>query len=206
MSGDKSRADALTEAQRKALETAVNVLNINWEHETANELWEAFTAPVEQPAAAPIDPRANRGNSVGDWLWCELMDYCKERGMPPTNNDRLFDLVKRARTAWDSQPALSPADERGAFEAALDKRAKSAGFEVGRMTECELDNAWWGWQAARAASANETQPRATTFDEWWASLEGTPDRHGPWFVTMEGDWLCKEDVHDIWKLLHKEPR
>ncbi|MCA8251536.1 hypothetical protein LGN12_30810 [Burkholderia multivorans] len=51
---DKSRADALTEAQRKALETAVNVLNINWEHETANELWEAFTAPVSQPAAAPI--------------------------------------------------------------------------------------------------------------------------------------------------------
>lgn len=49
------RADALTEAQRKALETAVNVLNINWEHETANELWEAFTAPVSQPAAAPID-------------------------------------------------------------------------------------------------------------------------------------------------------
>ncbi|MBU9340662.1 hypothetical protein [Burkholderia multivorans] len=48
------RADALTEAQRKALETAVNVLNINWEHETANELWEAFTAPVSQPAAAPI--------------------------------------------------------------------------------------------------------------------------------------------------------
>ncbi|MBR8084588.1 MULTISPECIES: hypothetical protein [Burkholderia cepacia complex] len=51
----QSRADALTEAQRKALETAVNVLNINWEHETANELWEAFTAPVSQPAAEPID-------------------------------------------------------------------------------------------------------------------------------------------------------
>lgn len=55
MTTENSRADALTEAQRKALETAVNVLNINWEHETANELWEAFTAPSSQPAAAPID-------------------------------------------------------------------------------------------------------------------------------------------------------
>lgn len=55
-----SSADALTEAQRKALETAVNVLNINWEHETANELWEAFTAPVSQPAAAPIDTPTDR--------------------------------------------------------------------------------------------------------------------------------------------------
>ncbi|CAJ4666001.1 gp41 [Burkholderia pseudomallei] len=52
---ENSRADALTEAQQKALETAVNVLNINWEHETANELWEAFTAPSSQPAAAPAD-------------------------------------------------------------------------------------------------------------------------------------------------------
>ncbi|WP_258180565.1 hypothetical protein [Burkholderia multivorans] len=48
----QSRADALTEAQRKALETAVNVLNTNWEHETANELREAFTAPILQPALA----------------------------------------------------------------------------------------------------------------------------------------------------------
>ncbi|SAK17605.1 hypothetical protein UA21_01729 [Burkholderia multivorans] len=56
----EQRAAALTEAQRKALETAVNVLNINWEHETANELWEAFTAPVSQPAAAPIDTPTDR--------------------------------------------------------------------------------------------------------------------------------------------------
>lgn len=62
----------------------------------------------QQPAAAPIDPRANRGNSVGDWLWCELMDYCKERGMPPASNGRLFSLVDRARAAWDSSPATSP--------------------------------------------------------------------------------------------------
>ncbi|MDN7413454.1 hypothetical protein QZM42_33555 [Burkholderia vietnamiensis] len=59
-------------------------------------------------------------------------------------------------TAVPAAPAPSPADEWAAFKAALDKRAKSAGFEVGRMTECELDNAWWGWQAGRAASANET--------------------------------------------------
>ncbi|MBU9566271.1 hypothetical protein [Burkholderia multivorans] len=63
----QSRADALTEAQRKALETAVNVLNINWEHETANELWEAFTAPVSQPAAALIEKPVA-------WRWREKID------------------------------------------------------------------------------------------------------------------------------------
>ncbi|MCO8643182.1 hypothetical protein KGP93_07705 [Burkholderia multivorans] len=145
----QSRADALTEAQRKALETAVNVLNINWEHETANELWEAFTAPVSQPAAAPIDPRANRGNSVGDWLWCELMDYCKERGMPPANNDRLFDLVKRARAAWDSKPAPSPADERAAFPAWCDRFPEISAVE--RLRDA--------WQAARAAAPEDQTAR-----------------------------------------------
>jgi hypothetical protein len=54
---EQPRADALTDEQRKALETAVNVLNINWEHETANELWEAFTS--SQPAAAPLTMTLN---------------------------------------------------------------------------------------------------------------------------------------------------
>lgn len=52
-------------------------------------------------ADALTGPYSTRYRSVGDWLWCELMDYCKERGTPPSGNDRLFEIVNRARAAWD---------------------------------------------------------------------------------------------------------
>ncbi|MBU9420029.1 hypothetical protein KTE23_26035 [Burkholderia multivorans] len=85
----QSRADALTEAQRKALETAVNVLNINWEHETANELWEAFTAPVSQPAQADtIQCQAHSGPDCTE---------CGGTGIWPAQAD--------ARAPW---PMLAP--------------------------------------------------------------------------------------------------
>ncbi|MBR8279753.1 hypothetical protein [Burkholderia vietnamiensis] len=96
---------------------------------------------------------------AGDgWMLLEIYDtedgpvalYVREK-KPESMRERW----KREKRESDAA-APSPADGRAAFEAALDKRAKSAGFEVGRMTECELDNAWWGWQAARAASSNET--------------------------------------------------
>ncbi|WP_155704417.1 hypothetical protein [Burkholderia cepacia] len=48
-------------------------------------------------------PRATRHLNIGDWLWCELMDYCKERGIPAANSDRLFAIVGRARAAWDTK-------------------------------------------------------------------------------------------------------
>lgn len=48
-------------------------------------------------------PRATRHLNIGDWLWCELMDYCKERGMPAASSDRLFAIVGRARAAWDTK-------------------------------------------------------------------------------------------------------
>lgn len=48
-------------------------------------------------------PRATRHMNIGDWLWCELMDYCKERGMPPASSDRLFAIVGRARAEWDTR-------------------------------------------------------------------------------------------------------
>ncbi|HDR8938771.1 TPA: hypothetical protein QDA76_002251 [Burkholderia vietnamiensis] len=112
-----------------------------------------MTQNDNKPAAAPIDDLRRR--------------ICKALDLHETITDdeivtaaELHRYEFRRLLAVDvvrgMSPAPSPADGRAAFEAALDKRAKSAGFEVGRMTECELDNAWWGWQAGRAASANET--------------------------------------------------
>lgn len=43
-----------------------------------------------------------------------------------------------------------------------------------------------------------------TFDEWWASLEGTPHRHGEYFVTLYGEWVTEEEMRDMWKLLPEE--
>lgn len=37
-----------------------------------------------------------------DWLWCQLMDYCKEQGIAPANANRLFAIVKRARDLTDN--------------------------------------------------------------------------------------------------------
>jgi hypothetical protein len=35
----------------------------------------------------------------GDWLWRELMGFCKKRGFPPAAFDDLFAIVGRARAA-----------------------------------------------------------------------------------------------------------
>lgn len=120
---EHSLADALTYQQVEAL-AAKHLFDMStFDYTDSNSLVDLVNDAIRaasrasQPAAAPIDPRANRGRSVGDWLWCELMDYCKERGMPPASNGRLFNLVDCARAAWDgAQSATSappaPADAR----------------------------------------------------------------------------------------------
>ncbi|ATF84598.1 hypothetical protein [Burkholderia gladioli] len=71
-------------------------------------------------AAAPAEAR----EPVGDWLWRELMDYCRERGVAPANNDRLFEMVKRARKQFDS---CAPADAGDAV--AIGFRTRIPGFD-----------------------------------------------------------------------------
>ncbi|MBU9262008.1 hypothetical protein KTD13_16755 [Burkholderia multivorans] len=154
----QSRADALTEAQRKALETAVNVLNINWEHETANELWEAFTAPVSQPAAAPIDE-------------CELchssgyMDETLGGALPGVPDAPCMNGCKATE-----QTAPSPADERAAFEKVFPMPADcqrigsgpTAGYaptEYGAWEAHDFIRRWEGWKARAAASPAAAIPK-----------------------------------------------
>lgn len=61
--------------------------------------------------ASIADTAGAKAVSVGDWLWSELMDYCKARGIAPATADRLFEIVKRARAMIDAAPpAPSVAD------------------------------------------------------------------------------------------------
>jgi hypothetical protein len=43
----------------------------------------------------------------GNWLWCELMDWCKKRGVAPAEYNDLFAIVGKARAS--SPPAAVPA-------------------------------------------------------------------------------------------------
>ncbi|MBR8147036.1 hypothetical protein [Burkholderia vietnamiensis] len=117
-----------------------------------------------QPAAAPIDDLRQEVLRL-----CRLfLDDEQDKYNAKAVMTQIFSLA--------AAPTPSPADEQAAFEAALDRRAKSAGFEVGRITECELDNAWWGWQAARAASANEMGAKGADAlaHEVWSAAQRAP--------------------------------
>jgi len=48
------------------------------------------------PLSAPL-PKGDVGAPDGDWLWAQLMDWCKSRNVPPGNYDDLFAIVGRAR-------------------------------------------------------------------------------------------------------------
>ncbi len=193
---DKSRADVLTEAQRKALETAVNVLNINWEHETANELWEAFTAPVSQPAAEPIDaPSVNETITYsGDSLTLsgaqllEALDFIA----PDRDADQLESEVTiqygEGHTGKGMYCWCTEYPEEGAIfidgSTAIPTEAAPAPSPADERAAFEsLKGAWQsmppfdvfcaGWQAARASSANETGAEGAPVA--WMSIDDPRD-------------------------------
>jgi hypothetical protein len=96
--------------------------------------------------AAPTPERADAdtagASDVGNWLWSELMDYCKERGIAPATHNRLFEIVKRARAKFATPASHERAD---------------AGKDAG-LTDEERDQA-----AARWAAANTPIREAMAF-------------------------------------------
>jgi hypothetical protein len=38
-----------------------------------------------------------------EWLWGELMDYCRDRGTSPGSMNRLFEIVTRARSLLEQK-------------------------------------------------------------------------------------------------------
>ncbi len=176
----EQRAAALTEAQRKALETAVNVLNINWEHETANELWEAFTAPVSQPAAEPIDTPTDREFALSAAICVH------PKGVYGDEGGSMCCPITHTR---DASFAPSPADERTAFESLKGAWQSMPPFDV----FCA------GWRAARAASANETGAEVA---QWQSRLK---DRSSPvvdhWVnISPDGAKTLMEKYSDVYEV------
>ena len=57
--------------------------------------------PPAQPA--PVQ------ESVGNWVWSWLMDWCKRNGIAPATRDSLFAMVKDARSKFDTTPPAQPA-------------------------------------------------------------------------------------------------
>ena len=70
-----------------------------------------------EPAASSAE------DDVGNWLWSELMDYCRERGIAPATAGRLFQIVSRARAKFAPQPAqaAAPAEARPTDDALWDQ-------------------------------------------------------------------------------------
>lgn len=67
------------------------------------------------PAPAPADAKAVAVKNIdfAGWLWVELMDYCREQRTSPSNHNRLFKIVDRARELQVRQinPAPAPSSE-----------------------------------------------------------------------------------------------
>ena len=53
--------------------------------------------PEDWPCLPP-EPRDD-----GDWLWCQLMDWCKHVGSPPSMYNDLFKIVGRLRDRQQPQ-------------------------------------------------------------------------------------------------------
>nr|WP_261533086.1 hypothetical protein [Burkholderia multivorans] len=193
-----SSADALTEAQRKALETAVNVLNINWEHETANELWEAFTAPVSQPAAAPIDTPTDREFALSAAICVH------PKGVYGDEGGSMCCPITHTRDASFAPP---PADERAAFEDAF-RAAHEFPEHADQLTFRKGWESAIMWQRrARAASANETEAEVA---QWQSRLK---DRSSPvvdhWVnISPDGAKTLMEKYADVYEVraLYTAPR
>ena len=64
---------------------------------------------------------------VGNWLWVQLMDWCRSQRIAPATQDKLFGIVERARKQF---PATTPPTQRG--------RGAGVGCEVARYRRDKL--------------------------------------------------------------------
>lgn len=75
-------------------------------------------------AQEPLDQPKERVTDVGTWLWMQMMEYCKERGVAPATQDRLFQIVDRARQAFPCSEVLPPITDFAQSFAARDVLAE----------------------------------------------------------------------------------
>ncbi|CAM2167886.1 hypothetical protein BLAT2472_10734 [Burkholderia latens] len=157
MTTDNSRADALTEAQIRKIATqyceydsagrSYNILRYECEEDFFNCIREMLAAsPVEQPAAAPIDEQTAEYRHAGWWDITGGFAVIQKDDPNPGRCVPLYTKLARAT------PAPSPADERAAtFEKWFSLLSPQRRALIGDVRDVRM-----GWEAARAASANET--------------------------------------------------
>jgi hypothetical protein len=56
---------------------------------------------IKQALAAHVQP-------VGDWVWSWLMNWCLRNGIAPATQNSLFEMVKDARSKFDTTPPAAP--------------------------------------------------------------------------------------------------
>lgn len=151
MIAKNSRADALTYQQVEALAAKHQFDMSTFDYTDSNSLVDLVNdairaaCPALQPAPAPADERTElTDRQIADALTIPGLNV--EAALDPREMALLYAGI-RDLLADPPSPSLG---ERSAFEAALERRAQIAGFRVDRMTECELENAWWAWQARAA--------------------------------------------------------
>ncbi|MBH9662033.1 hypothetical protein JAO06_12585 [Burkholderia multivorans] len=180
MTTDKSRADALMDAIEQ-----LNGLLDSCENGSKDERREARSAihsfyrrallaasPVEQPAAAPVEemirfcPECGRLGDIPAGYEACCPDWSQARIVPK----RFAELCAETFRLCVSQPfpksSAAPVDERAAFESLKGAWQSMPPFDV----FCA------GWQAARAASANETGAEGAPRYAEWLHLRA----HGEW--------------------------
>lgn len=82
-------------------EEVIRTMWANGMESEAQALADCFYGLVDANAALAVQAQQPK-DSVGNWLWSQLMDYVKSRGMSPAVHDDLFKIVERARQQFDS--------------------------------------------------------------------------------------------------------
>lgn len=104
------------EQQRKA---GINVDWFTWQIAWHDAMFTQVDTASQQEVLTP------------DWLWRELMDYCKKRGVAPSNMDGLFEIVKHARAL------IATAEQRCRYCDGTGDVHRADGEWLGECTECD---------------------------------------------------------------------
>ena len=158
-----------------------------------------MTTTDKSRADALTGPYSTRHRSIGDWLWCELMDYCTELGMPPADNDRLFAIVDLARAAWDppvEQHEAAPAD---AIETMLR-------VLMGCVNAYEKATGIGGWYAERIQESCNALLKATGSNVRFGISGENPIAQPAPSAPLEGAGNGTDDfAHELWAAAQLAP-
>lgn len=69
----------------------------SWQH---RQRWTELFRGLTDDAQRAVHEKTPKPD-VGGWLWRHLMDWCRKRGVHPSNYNDLFDIVRAARAEFE---------------------------------------------------------------------------------------------------------